>query len=238
MSHINRNDSDPFLDEEIEDGLLMKIFTIATFILLLASLSLTALGIWGLIEAGDLRERAELLSDLPVEAVAYCIIFLGGISSLACYAGLHGSCTTKAHYRRLLLSIYLFTLFCVMLIQLCMSVFLYQYGTEQALNDVVEDRWFEEGEDAMNRRVNYQDYFDCCGWANAYDSRASGYNTPCPRSDPSACRQATMDWFNSQFFPIAIFGMVLAICEVFAVGATVGILMHKKKIERDWDEGF
>jgi len=219
-------------------------------------MALMGLGIWGLIEAENLRASAELLSDLPVEAVAYCIIFLGGISSLACYSGLHGSCTKKAKLRRLLLSAYLFTLFCVMLIQLCMCVFLYQYGTAQALDDVVEDRWFEEGEEALQRRIDYQDYFDCCGWANAYDSRASGYNTPCPRTNPTACREATIDWFNEQFFPIAIFGIVLAICEVnmfavrkkwialtfsdqvFAVGATVGILVAKKEIVRDWDEGF
>jgi len=155
-------------------------------------MALMGLGIWGLIEAENLRASAELLSDLPVEAVAYCIIFLGGISSLACYSGLHGSCTKKAKLRRLLLSAYLFTLFCVMLIQLCMCVFLYQYGTAQALDDVVEDRWFEEGEEALQRRIDYQDYFDCCGWANAYDSRASGYNTPCPRTNPTACREATI----------------------------------------------
>mmetsp|Transcript_26419 Transcript_26419/g.46837 ORF Transcript_26419/g.46837 Transcript_26419/m.46837 type:complete len:121 (+) Transcript_26419:355-717(+) len=114
-----------------------------------------------------------------------------------------------------------------------MGVFLYEYDTVDVLDSVVEDAWFEEGTEAREQRINYQDFFECCGWADPFDSRASGYNTPCTRSNPDSCRDATLDWLAQFYTPIAIFAIVFAMFQLMAVGATLAMLFRAKADEDD-----
>jgi len=233
---VDRRPSVPFPEQNAGKKYLY-VLSAVNFLLMLASLALTGMGIYGILEAEQLENQLELLTDMPIEEVAVCICILGGLGSVACLAGFKGASTNNEKLRRFLLSLYLFVLFTVMLIQICMCVFLIMYGTEEVLDDLVKDRWFEEGPQALQRRIDYQDFFSCCGWESIYDSRASGYNTPCPISDPDPCREATIDYLHSFFFPLAIFGLTLAGLELIAIIATVAVLQAKKKVFDDW-EGF
>ena len=186
-------------------------------------------GIAILLRAEDLESKVELLGDLPLVTICYVILFIGVIVVVTCAMGLYGGYVQN----RFLLTVFLFFLFSILLIQLCMGVFLNQYNSGDILDEVVEDKWFEESEEAVDKRVNYQDYFDCCGWHTPYDSRASGYNTPCPRTDPDACKDATLDWLAQYYEPISIFAIIFALFQLCAVVATVLMLMKSKEDDDD-----
>lgn len=208
---------------------LNKTLLGTNFLLMLGSLALCGLGIVGIIYGGQIRERADLLQDLPVETVAWIVMLLGGLAAFGCACGFWGGITTSAKTRRGMLSMYLFILFTAMLMQLCMCIFLYTYESVRVLDDTVYDKWFEEGAPAKERRIRYQDYFECCGWETPYDSRASGYNTPCSISAPISCRDATMDFFEANFQPMALMGIVLALTEILSVVATIALLIRQKE---------
>eukprot|EP00471_Norrisiella_sphaerica_P006028 CAMPEP_0184489600 /NCGR_PEP_ID=MMETSP0113_2-20130426/15917_1 /TAXON_ID=91329 /ORGANISM="Norrisiella sphaerica, Strain BC52" /LENGTH=243 /DNA_ID=CAMNT_0026873123 /DNA_START=133 /DNA_END=864 /DNA_ORIENTATION=+ len=223
-------------DEDEGNKMYLYALVAVNFVLTCCAIALLGLGIYGLGQAEKLRSL-ELLVDMPVDVVAVIITILGAISTFACACGFYGAYTKRRGLGRKLLYFYLFVVFTAMLVQLCMCIFLYTYGTEAVLNDLVTDRWFEEGDIARERRIDYQDFFECCGWENPYDSRASGYNTPCPRPGADSCLNATMEYFDENFLPMALFGMILAILEFVAVMATVVILCVRKKIydENEFD---
>mmetsp|Transcript_1452 Transcript_1452/g.2064 ORF Transcript_1452/g.2064 Transcript_1452/m.2064 type:complete len:126 (+) Transcript_1452:545-922(+) len=120
-----------------------------------------------------------------------------------------------------------------MLVQLCMGAFLFTYETTGVLDSIVRDRWFEEGIEARQLRVDYQNFYECCGWSDPFDSRASGYNTPCPIASPTACRDETLDWLGENYTPAAIFAISFALIQLVAVLATVMLLMKGKNHDHD-----
>ncbi len=76
--------------------------------------------------------------------MSYVIMILGLVTLLTCAMGFYGGYKQN----RFLLTIYLFFLFSTMVILLCMGVFLYQYEDGDVLDELVEESWFEESDDA------------------------------------------------------------------------------------------
>mmetsp|Transcript_33590 Transcript_33590/g.46967 ORF Transcript_33590/g.46967 Transcript_33590/m.46967 type:complete len:238 (+) Transcript_33590:141-854(+) len=231
---VDRRLSAPFPDQDDAKPFLV-VLTICNAILAIAALGLCGLGLYCLLLAQDVKGTIELLTDMPLVMVAYIIMLIGAISAVACFAGFYGAYTDNDKHRRTGLYSFLFFVFAGFLILLCMSIFLYLYGTKQVLNDIVRDRWFEEGQQPLEKRIDYQDYFECCGWETPFDSRASGYSTPCPRSNPESCLDSTLDFFETNFLPLSLFGLVLGICQFLAVVATVLVLRAKKKMFDDFE---
>mmetsp|Transcript_16825 Transcript_16825/g.23559 ORF Transcript_16825/g.23559 Transcript_16825/m.23559 type:complete len:220 (-) Transcript_16825:178-837(-) len=197
----------------------------------LCGLGIAAAGIFLLVMAEELTNQVELLQDLPIAETSYVLVVVGFLLAIASLLGAIGAYKRQ----RVLLTIYLFVIFALILIQLCIGIYLYQYDNSEAINSLVENQWFEEGEDAREKRIDYQDFFDCCGWNNVYDSRAPGYDTPCPREDPSTCKQATLDWLSAFFTPVAIAAIVFASLEFVSLIATLGLLCNAKEVEDDED---
>ncbi len=184
-------------------------------------------------KAEELEKDVELLKDLPIKTTSVVILVVGLALAITCAIGAWGALKKQ----RVLLTIYLFIIFALVLIQLCIGIYLYQYDSADTINTLVENKWFEEGEDAKNRRVSYQDYFKCCGWNNIYDSRAAGYDTPCTTADPATCKQATLDWLAVFFTPVAVAAITFAVMEFVALTATLVILCQAKDSaddDEDW----
>lgn len=200
----------------------------------LFGLGVTAAGILLLIKAEELEKDVELLQDLPIVTTSYVILFVGLSLAITCVVGVYGALKKQ----RVLLTIYLFVIFAVVLVQLCIGIYLYQFDSDDTINTLVEDKWFEEGNAARDRRISYQDYFKCCGWNNIYDSRAAGYDTPCPRENPDTCKKATMDWLAQYFTPVAIVAIVFACLELVALGATLVLLCKAKDTADDEEDWF
>lgn len=189
-------------------------------------------GIFLLIKAAELERDVALLKDLPIVATSYVVLFVGLAVAITSICGAVGAVKKQ----RVLLTIYLFVIFAVVLIQMCIGIYIYQYDSAGTINTLVEDKWFEEGTSAREKRISYQDYFECCGWNNVYDSRAAGYDTPCLRQDPPTCKQATLDWLAQFYTPVAIAAIVFAVLEFLALFATLALLCNAKdQVDDDED---
>jgi len=184
-----------------------------------------------LVKASELEQDVELLKDLPLTTTSYVVMFIGLALAITSVIGVIGALRKN----RVFLTVYLFVIFAVVLIQLCIGIYLYQYDSDASINALVEEKWFEENEGAREKRIDYQDFFQCCGWNNVYDSRGAGYDTPCPRENPETCKQATLDWLSQFFTPVAIVAITFACLEIFALIATLGILCTSKESEDDDD---
>mmetsp|Transcript_12284 Transcript_12284/g.14534 ORF Transcript_12284/g.14534 Transcript_12284/m.14534 type:complete len:220 (-) Transcript_12284:164-823(-) len=195
-------------------------------------LGIAAAGIFLLVQAEQLESDVELLQDLPITETSYVLMMLGFALAITSVIGAVGAFKKQ----RIMLTVYLFVIFALVLLQLCIGIYLYQYDSSEAINTLVENKWFEEGADARQKRIDYQDFFECCGWNNIYDSRAPGYDTPCGRVDPPTCKQATLDWLSVYFTPVAIAAIVFASLEFVSLLATLAMLCNAKDIEdeEDW----
>mmetsp|Transcript_4263 Transcript_4263/g.9992 ORF Transcript_4263/g.9992 Transcript_4263/m.9992 type:complete len:220 (-) Transcript_4263:396-1055(-) len=217
----------------------MDLAEIGRYVLVVVNVVFTACGfgiagagIFLLIKAEELEADVELLEDLPIKTVSYVLVVVGFLLAITSIIGVIGAYKKN----RIMLTIYLFVIFALVLIQLCIGIYGYQYDSAETINTLVEDKWFEEGEDARQKRIDYQDFFDCCGWNNIYDSRAAGLDTPCPRTDPETCKQATLDWLTQYLTPVAIAAIVFACLEFCALFAVLGMLCSAKDVEdeEDW----
>eukprot|EP00954_Amorphochlora_amoebiformis_P008455 656547-Amorphochlora_amoeboformis.AAC.1 len=172
----------------------------------------------------DVEDNVELLNNLPLVPASYVVTFLGVMIIVVSAVGVYGGYQKNRFY----LTMFLFFNLSVFLthhnmqqtlkvihagifvLLLVNSIYILTYDDDNTLDTVVKDFWFEEGIDARQRRIAYQNYFDCCGWVSNTDSLASGYSTPCTRGGPSACREATQKWLGENFTPTALFGVVFA----------------------------
>lgn len=225
-------------DQDDEVVIMMKrILVVVNTILFFASLALCILGILGTQQSDEIERRASLITDMELKMVATIICVMGGIAAFGCFCGAYAGWTESNKKGRLANTVYLVILFAAILIQLCMCIFMYLNDSEEVLDDIVEKKWFEEGDMQLLRREEYQEYFVCCGWASVFDSRASGYNTPCLAGDPVSCRQATMDTFNEKLYPMALFGLSIALLEALGLFATLYILCVRKQMgDEDIDD--
>mmetsp|Transcript_13455 Transcript_13455/g.20174 ORF Transcript_13455/g.20174 Transcript_13455/m.20174 type:complete len:246 (+) Transcript_13455:35-772(+) len=201
---------------------------IIAFLFFLVGFGLMGAGVYILGTSEDMDSETDLLGDLPLITISWVIVIVGAAIGLISLTGMYGGYKQN----RPLLTIFFFFLFSSVLIQLCMGIFLFTYASEETLDDIVKDTWFEEGSGARNRRIDYQNYFECCGWNSIYDSLASGYNTPCTRSSPISCKEATLDWMDESYVPVAIFAITFACVEFIALSATV-VLLGSSKHEED-----
>jgi len=202
------------------------------FLCQLCGLGIAAAGIFLLIKANELERDVELLQDLPIATTSYVIMFVGFLLAATSVIGVIGAWKKQ----RVMLTVYLFVIFALVLIEMCIGIYLYQFDSSDTINSLVEDKWFEEGEDARQKRIDYQDFFDCCGWNNIYDSRAAGYDTPCPRTNPDPCKDATLDWLEEFFTPVAITAIVFACLEFVSLFATLAMLCTAKEGSDDDDD--
>uniref|UniRef100_A0A7S0GWF6 Tetraspanin n=2 Tax=Amorphochlora amoebiformis TaxID=1561963 RepID=A0A7S0GWF6_9EUKA len=154
----------------------------------------------------DVEDNVELLNNLPLVPASYVVTFLGVMIIVVSAVGVYGGYQKNRFY----LTMFLFFNLSIFVLLLVNSIYILTYDDDNTLDTVVKDFWFEEGIDARQRRIAYQNYFDCCGWVSNTDSLASGYSTPCTRGGPSACREATQKWLGENFTPTALFGVVFA----------------------------
>mmetsp|Transcript_20385 Transcript_20385/g.36260 ORF Transcript_20385/g.36260 Transcript_20385/m.36260 type:complete len:220 (+) Transcript_20385:150-809(+) len=211
--------------QQVGRWLMISVNVIFTFLGLLVA----AAGIFLLVQASALENDVELLQDLPLKTTAYVIMFVGFALAITSIIGVIGAWKKQ----RVMLTIYLFVIFAVVLLQMCIGIYLYQYDSSETIDSLVENKWFQEGEEARDRRIDYQDFFHCCGWNNIYDSRAAGYDTPCTQQDPPTCKQATLDWLAIYFTPVAITAIVFAALEFISLLATLAILCTAKEVEEE-----
>jgi len=215
--------------------LYLSILFIMNITFLVTGIAMIITGVYGVLQGSDIREEVWLLNDLPLETVSWVVMFVGiGILSIT-FCGFIGGWKEGRDpgSGRGLLVIYIFFVIAAVFTQMLMGIFMYEYHSTGTLDAVVEDYWFEETDVARERRIDYQQYFDCCGWADNKDSLASGYNTPCPISEyglePSSCRAATMSYLAQYYLPVAIFCISIAVLECIASFATFGVLLAQKE---------
>lgn len=208
------------------DRTFRTIIIFVNILYCLTGLITLSFGVWGFYQAEDIQENVDLLEDFDLERMMISIICIGIAMTLTTILGLKGAIPVPP--RRKLLTVYLFIIYGVVMVQLVLGVYVAIFDTG-LVNQKVEEKWFVEGPAALNSRVKYQNYFVCCGWNNIYDSRAQPYKTPCPFSAPESCKEKTLELMKENLTPIAITVITFAATQIAALISTAGLLCLSKE---------
>jgi len=198
---------------------------------LMLGIAIVILGSYGIYQGGKAVKGAQLLKQLDVVLIGGIITASGAVTVIISIAGMLGACKQWAKC----LKVYALVLFIVCAIQLAIGIYL----STLTVNSL-ESTWAEDSEDGQSRRVDYQDFFKCCGWIFITDSL--GYlNTPCPDAGyvTLTCAQATLNYVHTYIDPVALGATIVASVELVAMSLACFVIMTQKgETENFYDDPF
>jgi len=210
-----------------------KIVIIINVLFLLLGIAMVIVGIIGYNSVINSTNRANILQDFDLPSIMIIILCTGLGTILTSLFGCLGAWKRWENVLKLYASI----VFVVVCIQIGMGGYLMNLNV-----DSLSNTWAEEDATGLQRRIDYQNYLTCCGWSNWYDSLGQ-LNTPCPfmptltmPSNPTTCRQATINFIHQYLGAIAAAAVVIAVIELVSLFATCFVIFDGKR--RGVETGF
>jgi hypothetical protein len=207
------------------------LIVFVNILFLMLGIAVVVLGAYGLVKGGQAVKGAKLLKQLDIVLIGAIVTASGAVTIVTAFAGLLGACKQWAKC----LKAYALVLFIVCAIQLAMGIYL----STLTLGDL-QTTWEEDSDEGLERRISYQDFFDCCGWNYLTDSL--GYlNTPCINAGYIflTCRDATLNYIHDYVDPVAVGATIVASVELVAMSLACFVIMTQKgDVENFYDDPF
>jgi len=199
---------------------------------LILGLVTVVIGVVGFVKQNQLRQQSSVLSAFNLDTITIIVLVSGLGTCITSLFGLVGAALRIPN----LLKLYCAVLLCIIGVQIGMGAWLDSLSISSLQND-----WAEEDPAGQQRRVAFQNYFNCCGFNTWSDSMGQLY-TPCPLASgapanpPLTCAQAAQNFMNTYMFAIAAAAIAIACVELVALVGTCFLIFQGKSKEAD--QGF
>jgi len=185
----------------------------------------------------SLANESAILSDLNLQEIALIVIAAGGAVIATSICGIVGA--IKANRKCLIF--YAVTLFAIICIEVATGAYM-----DSVSDATLQAKW--DSSSPPSRQL-FQNYMDCCGWAQTYDSIpypscqqpsaadiASGFAVPLT-VPVQTCQYRTLAFIQSEIKPVALAAVVIGSIELISLFSTCGIIFSSKDIKSsDFDE--
>lgn len=175
-------------------------------------------GIVGTVRGQEIEDNAEIMTTWKIKDISLIILISGAGGVGASICGFVGSVKHIPN----LLKLFIGLIFLTCIIQIAMGIYM------NTLNlDDQEEMWFEATSEGYANRVQFQDYFECCGWNTYTDSVPPPQSTLCPVTRDQTCSQAAQTFLDDEVLPIAFAALIIALIEAVALTSACFLIMRK-----------
>jgi hypothetical protein len=210
-----------------------KWLLIANVVFGITGIVIAIAGAGAITQTEQVQEEVVILEFFDLTLLAWAVMLTGLMTIAVASIGFMGALKYKVSY----LKVYTFILFLVCCLELGVGIYLASLEV-----DVLSSFWFEETADGFGRRIAYQTYFDCCGWATVTDTYpypGGGLGPECHNYAISlTCRQATEDWMGVYIAPIAVAVVIIPLFQIISLAGSCMILQFAGSQTVEEDHAF
>lgn len=175
----------------------------------------------------DIRERADVLKDLNIDVFLQIVLFCGAAMFVTAIIGI-----VAAIWRfKKLMVLYVVLIFILLAIQLAMGIVLIIMKKEDVYSPYRED-----SVEGQQRRADFQDYMQCCGWSYITEEFFPE-RLACVAAHPTytkACGDQIQHLINTKVKPTAIVLLVASLFSLFGLIAAIVLIMSQKQKKEDF----